>query len=256
MDLDCFRRRFYPEVLLKAQELQKISNIQGTNSAIIQHTLNLAMSCLKGTEEAYFEVGCLNGASLDAASRGNDEVIKYACDWTLFGGMPGLIQSIPNLTFHKGNYFELDLSSFLKNPVAVYYYDSDHDREPTYRALEMIIPYLADKALVIMDDLDGYSRIYNAWREFARKHSDQFTIVHEFWTPDQFRACTVGYDTPHVWDGLGIMEFEREFAERDESIEDIAISVWHGTGEIGRGRQRHIYPRELRHIHGKDEIKI
>ena len=254
MNLDCFRRQFHEKVLSQVGKLERISNIEGTNSPLVQHTINLAVSCLKGTDEAYFEVGCLNGSSLDSARRNNDEVIKYACDATIFGPMNGIINDTPNLQFHKGNFFELKLEEFLKHKIGVYYYDADHDRNPTYDALEMIIPHLADKALIIMDDTDGYSRVYNAWREFMRKHSDQFMIVHEFWTPDQFRACTQGYPDGW-WDGFAIAEFERVPEERNEDIEGISISVWHGINE-GAGRQRHLYPRELKHIHGKDEIKI
>jgi hypothetical protein len=68
MNLDCFRRKFHSDVLANAKDLQLISNVEGTNSPLVQHTLNLAVSCLKDTEEAYFEVGCLNGASMAAAA--------------------------------------------------------------------------------------------------------------------------------------------------------------------------------------------
>lgn len=254
MDLQLFQSRFSEEVLFKKNDLERLSNIEGTNSPLIQHTINLAVNCLKGTEEAYLEVGCLNGSSLAAAGVGNDDVIKYACDATVSGPLHTVIQDTPNLTFHRGNYFELDLSNFLKNPVGIYYYDANHDRSPTYQALEKIIPHLADKAIIFMDDIH-YSRVYNAWREFMRKHSDQFMVVHEFWTPDQFRACTLGY-SDGWWDGFAMAEFERVPEERDENIEGLAITVWHGIGEVGKGRRRTLYPRELKHIHGKEELKV
>ena len=131
MNLDLFRRSFHEKVLSQVGKLERISNIEGTNSPLIQHTINLAVSCLKETGEAYFEVGCLNGSSLDSARRNNEDVIKYACDATIFGPMHGIIKDTPNLTFHQGNYFELGLGDFLKHPVGVYYYDADHDRQPT-----------------------------------------------------------------------------------------------------------------------------
>jgi protein O-GlcNAc transferase len=250
MDLKLFRQRLEANVFDKLNSLQKINTINGTNSARIQHIINTAVSCLP-PGEAYFEVGCLNGSSLAAAGHNNDDKLKYACDGAVFGEMPRIINEMPNLQFIKHNYFELDLGSFLKHPIGVYYYDADHDYEPTMKALEMIKPYLADKAIIFMDDTHGYSRVYNAWRDFMRKNSDYFTIVHEFWTPDPFVACTKGY-VDGWWDGFAIAEYEKEFERHDEDIEGIGIAVWHGIGQY-KGRGGTIYPRELKHIHGKEE---
>ena len=252
MDLNCFRRKFNEQVLFKANELKKISNVFGTNSNLIQHTINLAVNCLEGTGEAYFEVGCLFGSSLDAASRNNDSIKKYAADIVVQGEMPRLIREIPNLKFHHGDFFNLDLDSFLEHPVGVYYFDGPHDREPSINGLERIIPYLADKALILYDDIDGYSRAFNAWRYFMRKHSDQFMTIHEFFTPDQFMACTKGYPEGW-WDGFAIAEFERQPEERDEDIEGIAIARYHAIGPYNNDPKVY-YPKELKHIHGKEEV--
>ena len=254
MDLKLFRSRFSDDVLFKKNSLDKISNIEGTNSPLIQHTINLAVSCLKGTTEAYLEVGCLNGASLEAASKKNEEVNKYACDIEIQGEMPRLIKEIPNLEFAHDDFFSIDLETWITDPIGVYYYDANHDHGPTYQALKEIVPYLADKAIIFMDDIDGYSRVYNGWRKFMRKHSDQFMVVHEFWTPDRFRACTVGY-SDGWWNGFAVAEFERYPEQRDESIESIAISRYHGIGKYAN-KPKVIYPAELKHIHGKEEIKI
>jgi hypothetical protein len=253
MNIEKFQKRFNQEVLFKVNELQKISNIPGTNSALTQHTLNLAVSCLQGTDEAYLEIGCLNGSSLDAASSSNDNVIKYAVDTTVPGSLRELINNRPNLTFHQGDYFELNLNNFLKNKIGCYFYDGSHERDATYDALEKVIPHLADRAIIFVDDL-YYNRVYNAYREFIRKHSDQFTIVHEFWPPDQFRALTEGY-LNDFWDGWAIVEFERKFSERDESVESIAIARWHRIGEYSN-KPKVLYPEELKHIHGREEEPV
>ena len=254
MDLDKFRRQFHTKVLSKAKELQPLTSIWGTNSPLIQHTINLAVSCLE-EGEAYFEVGCLYGSSLAAANLGNEDKIKYCCDMEWQGDMPRLINEMSNLSAYKGNFFEMDLTKFLTKPVSLYYYDANHDRKETYLALERIIPFLSDKALIFMDDGDGYSRVYNAWREFMRKHSNQFMVVHEFWTPDQFVACTKGFDNQDWHAGFFMAEFERFPEERDESIEDISIKVWHSLPPY-EGRHNHIWCKELKHLHGKEEIHI
>jgi hypothetical protein len=52
-----------------------------------------------------------------------------------------------------------------------------------------------------------------------------------------------------------VIEFERSPEERDESIEDIAIKVWHSMPPY-EGRHNFLYPRELKHLHGKEEIHV
>jgi hypothetical protein len=204
--------------------------------------------------EAYFEVGCLYGSSLSAANVGNEDKQKYCADMQWQGEMPRIIYEMPNLKHLQSKYEDVNLGDFLKHPVGVFYFDAEHERVATFNALEGIIPYLADKALVLIDDCDGYSRVYNAVRQFIRKHSDQFMIVHEFWTPDQFVACTRGFKD-QWWDGMCVIEFERAPEERDESIEDIAIKVWHSMPPY-EGRHNCIWPVELRHLHNKEEIHI
>jgi hypothetical protein len=250
MDLKLYRKEMEKRFWSNFNSLELISQIPGTNSPRIQHLVNLAVSCLPDGE-AYFEVGCLNGTSLDAANHNNENKIKYAMDIEIQGEMPRLIERMPNLYFKHGDFFKEDLADFLKHPIGVYYYDANHDYQPTVLALIKIIPYLADKAIIFMDDIHGYSRVYNAWRDFMRSHADQFTIVHEFWTPDEFIACTKGYKDGW-WDGFAIAEFQREFERHDEDIESIAIARWHRIGKYSN-KPRVLYPEELKYIHGREE---
>lgn len=251
MDLRKFRAGLETEVFSKLNSLEKLNSILGTNSARIQHIINWAVRCLP-EDEAYFEVGCLHGSSLAAACYGNDDKIKYAADVEIQGDLQYLIDTMPNLSFKLGNFFDMDLSSFLDLSIGVMYYDADHSYKATIDALEKITPYLADKAIIFMDDLE-YGSVYNAWRAFMRKHPEQFTIVHEFWTPDKFVACTKGYEE-NFWDGFAIAEFEREFMEEDEDIANESVQIWHGLGKH-QGRQGTLWPREFKHLHGKEESR-
>ena len=81
-----------------------------------------------------------------------------------------------------------------------------------------------------------------------------FTIVHEFWTEDEFIAGTEGYKDGW-WGGFAIAEYQREFERHDESIEEIAIARYHRIGDYSN-KPKVLYPEELKHIHGKDEIKL
>jgi hypothetical protein len=251
MDLKKFRAGLETEVFSRLNSLERMNTITGTNSARIQHIINWAVKCLP-EGEAYLEVGCLHGSSLAAASFGNDDKIKYAVDIEIQGQMQYIIDTTPNLTFHLGNYFDMELEDFIKHKIGVYYYDADHGYLPTWDALSGIIPYLSDSAVILMDDLH-YNRVFNAWREFAAE-DENFVIVHEFWTPDQFIGLTKGYPE-NWWDGFGIAEYEKKWNREPEEVEDIVVQVWHGLGEH-KGRQGTVYPKELKHLHGREEQKL
>ena len=249
MNLDRFRREF-SQIVLRGKELERLTHIQGTNSLLIQHTINLAVSCLD-EGEAYFEVGCLFGSSFAAACLNNDDKIKYCCDMQWQGEMPRLLVETPNVHSVESKYEDVVLDKFLQHPIGVYYFDGPHDYNDSLVGLCRILPHLADKALILYDDIDGYGRAYNAWRQFAKTYPDQITIVHEFWTPDRFIACTKGYPDGW-WDGFAMAEFERNYEMRDQEIEGTTIAIWHGMGEY---KERHgtLHPKEFKHIHGQEE---
>jgi hypothetical protein len=249
MDLDKFRREF-SYMLAGDKVTQNVTYIQGTNSPLIQNTIQLAVSCLE-SDEAYFEVGSLFGSSFAAASAGNDDKIKYVCDMQFQGEMPRLIKETPNTYAIESKFEDVVLHDFLKHKVGVYYFDGPHDRKPSYWGLTRITPFLSDKAIILYDDIDGYGRAYNAWRQFAKENTKEVTIVHEFWTPDQFIACTKGYPDGW-WDGFGVAEYEREPEERDQEIEGTTIAIWHGMGEY-KDRHGTLHPKEFKYIHGKEE---
>lgn len=253
MNLDRFRREF-SQLVLRGKELQPLTHIQGTNSPLIQHTINLAVSCID-VGEAYFEVGCLFGSSLAAACAGNEHVEKYAWDIQIQGKVREIINNPANrIKFNEGDYFEVNprlrLDHFLKLPISVYYYDAHHGAAQTLGALEKIIPFLAPKALILMDDSE-YGSVYNSWRKFQREHSDRFTIVHEFWTPDKFIACTKGFKDSY-WDGFSIMEFQADFEEEDEAIANKTVEIWHGMGDY-KPRHGTLHPKEFKHLHNREE---
>jgi hypothetical protein len=253
MDLNRFRRFFSRHILFKLNELEPLSTIEGMNSPAIQHTLQLAASLLRDTDEAYFEVGCFNGSSLYAASRYNNDIIKYACDLKKTEKLEGNIKYIENLSFFEHDFFSLDLEQVLKHKIGVFYYDGMHEYENLINALTKIEPYLADRAIVLIDDIE-FNRTYNACRDFFKRpeNVDRWTIVHEFWTPDKFVSVTKGYKDSW-WNGLTIAEFERIPDRPNQLIEWIAMRVYKGRAPY-IGREGTIYPRELKYLHNKDEI--
>jgi hypothetical protein len=255
MNLDKFRRLFSKQVLFRLNDLEILSTIEGMNSPAIQHTLNLATSCLRDTGEAYFEVGCFHGSSLYAASRYNDDIPKYACDIKMTDTLKGTMKHIENLTFFEHDFFTLDMEEELNHKVGVFFFDSRHEYEDLINALTKIEPFLADKAIVVIDDIE-FNRTYNACRDFFKRpeNVDRWTIVHEFWTPDKFISVTRGYPEGW-WNGLAIAEFERIPDRPNQLIEWVAMQVYKGNAPY-RYRMGNIYPTELKDIHGEEELHV
>src|SRR4051812_27013704 len=132
--------------------------------------LNLAASLL-GPGESYVEVGSLFGASLIGAMRGNSgdfvAIDNFGFPGTSTRGRnvpPGSREGLEDalgrfgaegVTILEGDAFDLLEGGALGDrKVGVYYYDGPHDEALQVRGLEAIEPYLADEALLIVDDND------------------------------------------------------------------------------------------------------
>ena len=132
--------------------------------------LNLAASLLP-PGESYVEVGSLFGASLIGAMRENDGDF-VAIDNFGFPGVETRGREIPpadravleeNLrrfgtpgaTILEGDAFELLEGGELgARRVGVYYYDGPHSVDKQVRGLRAVEPWLADEALLVVDDHD------------------------------------------------------------------------------------------------------
>ncbi len=144
--------------------------------------VSLAASLL-GTGESYVEAGTYMGASLIAAARGNEGADLVAIDNFRFGPMSVEGRSLPaanraaleaNLArFGVGGATILDgdavatlrEGALAGRSVGVFYYDACHDYEPQLEALRLVEPYLAEPALVVVDDSD-WSQVAGAIRDY------------------------------------------------------------------------------------------
>ena len=133
--------------------------------------VNLAASLLD-EGETYVELGTYHGASLIAAMRGNEAHDFVAIDNFSIGPVSVRERSNPpatrealdaNLTrfaaegaaIVEGDALELLERGALEGlRVGVFYYDAAHSYEAHLRALQLVEPYLADRALLIVDDTD------------------------------------------------------------------------------------------------------
>jgi hypothetical protein len=132
--------------------------------------LNLAASLL-GPGESYAEVGSYYGASLIGAMRGNHgdfvAVDRFSFDVPEVRGQPllrasraGLEESLArfgaqNATILEGDAFELiEGGELADRRVGVYYWDGPHDYDGQLRGMRAVEPWLAEEALIVIDDYD------------------------------------------------------------------------------------------------------
>src|SRR5919109_384914 len=132
--------------------------------------LNLAASLL-GPGESYVEVGSFYGASLIGAMRGNTgdfvAIDRFSFDVPEVRGRPlpkasraGLEESLARFgaedaTILEGDAFELLEGGALGDrKVGVYYWDGPHDYDGQLRGMRAVEPWLADDAVIVIDDYD------------------------------------------------------------------------------------------------------
>jgi len=132
--------------------------------------LNLAASLL-GAGESHVEVGSFEGLSLIAAMLGNTGDFVGIDNFSLDDGNRALLEAnlrrygLAGHAILEGDAFALLRGGALGDRrVGVYYYDAAHDYRSQVRSLRLIEPYLADGALMIVDDTD--------WEQVARAMRD------------------------------------------------------------------------------------
>jgi hypothetical protein len=90
-----------------------------------------------------------------------------------------------------------------EEPVGVYFYDGAHGRLPHYLALGVAEPWLADRALVVIDDA--------SWPIVARA-TDRYVAAHPGYRL-LFDLAAEHEEDPRWWNGVRVYAFERPQAE-------------------------------------------
>lgn len=151
--------------------LPALTKRRGFSSSRVEHLLNrLAQAMPQG--EIYLEVGTLEGRTLEAATVGNDGkqfIGVDPCD--KYGETP--MDFGPNVTFFQARWQDL-LKSRLSMPIGLAFYDGLHDAEETQAFMAAVEPYLADEAVLVLDDWDRVSV-----RDGAFAASDRWRLLRE-----------------------------------------------------------------------------
>lgn len=169
--------------------------------------LNLAASMVE-SGESYVEVGTYHGTSLIAAMVGNDDADFVAIDnFSMAGASREQLEAnvgrfgLELPTILEGDAFALVPSGALgERVVSVYYYDEGHTYERQLEGLRMIEPWLADRALLIVDDTD--------WEQVARATHDYLAAQPRarmlVWIPGKDNGF------PAWWEGVQVLAWERD----------------------------------------------
>lgn len=188
--------------------------VSGYTSANELAVLNAAARVMP-PEECYLEVGSYKGRSMCGAVQSVTGKTFYIVENYLEFGMQGqearaeLEQNLATYAAHadvrvlEGNCFSLlRRPGLLERPVGVYFYDGEHTGLSHYLALGIIEPWLADEAVVLVDDA-SYPMVSDAHDEFIARHPQ--------WRVERRWDAEVNGD-PRWANGLHALSFRRDAA--------------------------------------------
>ncbi len=191
-------------------------HVQGLASENKLMLLNLAVRHLQ-PGEVYVEVGTWHGLSLAGALSDNPDAPAFACDnFSRLGSSRAALQRTIDRFTAPGQvqFFDMDFRKFLRQApwqparVGVYFYDGHHSFDDQFQALDLIVPWLADEALVVVDDTNDLP-VRAANRLFVQ-HTSGFELLLDIRTPADRQ--------PTWWNGIQVYRFRRaEFRQRPVS---------------------------------------
>lgn len=188
MDLSAFVRDlparfdgdFYSDAVPDPRFDEVVASVEGMSTAHSLTLLNAAVHYL-GPDEWYLEVGSYRGRSLVGASLGHDHERFIAVEnFREFGVDPELARSTVletlerwglrgRVRFLQGEAFTLLPKGVTPGPVGVYFYDGAHSRLAQYLGLASAERWLADEALVIVDDAT-WPQVASSTQSYMDRH--------------------------------------------------------------------------------------
>lgn len=194
--------------------LDPCPDIEGMLSLRKQQLLHLAYGLLP-PGEAYLEVGTYHGKSLISAVLGNDRRTTYAADNFSEFDVNSLEILMANLarygvadvaTFFDADFRTIYTPEHLREPVGLYFFDGPHDEPSQHDAIRMVEPFLADYALVLVDDWrfasDSMSYAKAGTRRAIAASRNRWKLLYEL-------PARCNGDRALWWNGVAVLSFER-----------------------------------------------
>ncbi len=203
----------------KAPQFQAIlQHIQGMTTANVLQLLNFAVACME-PGEVYCEVGCFQGSTLTGALLNHPDHMAYAIDnFSEFDfdheNQTKLMQNLAAFGLDEQVFFcDQDFEAFFADlrsldttdRIGVYLYDGAHDYRSQLMGLLLAKPFLADRALIIVDD-SNWDAVQQANWDFIAAHP-QCQLLLDLSTPaksyEQMSSCS-------FWNGLQILSWDAQ----------------------------------------------
>ncbi len=194
-----------------------LRQVRGMTTMNVLQLLNWAVECMEAGE-VYCEIGCFQGATLIGALLDRTETVAYAVDNFSEFDIDGknLEQLAQNLTKfeleEKVIFCNQDFEDFFgelrdlkfAEKIGVYFYDGAHDYRSQLLGLLFAVPFLADRALIIVDD-SNYGEVHQANWDFIAAHPQCKMLVDLPTTKNGDRT---------FWNGLQVLSWD---IDRDEN---------------------------------------
>jgi hypothetical protein len=154
-------------------------------------------------DQCYLNIGIWHGYSLFAAMVGNRDKECIGVDNFSEFGDPRIefINNFDKLKSEKHKFFEMDYQYYFENKhqgkIGVYFYDAKHEYDHQLNGLKLAEPFLADDALIFVDDWN--------W-EAPRKATADFIAGSQYTWEMILDAHTYGIGNPTFWNGLAIFK--------------------------------------------------
>lgn len=198
----------------KSQQFQTaLDKIEGMTTANVTQLLNFAVECLE-PGEVYCEVGCFRGATLVGALLNHPTCMAYAVDnFSEFDptgeNQQKLMQNLADFNLEEQVFFcNQDFEAFFadlrelqsSDRIGVYLYDGAHDYRSQLMGLLLAKPFLAERALIIVDD-SNWDGVQQANWDFIAAHP-QCDLLLDLPTPINGHAS--------FWNGIQILSWDTQ----------------------------------------------
>jgi predicted O-methyltransferase YrrM len=165
--------------------------------------LNLAAACLE-PGEAYVEAGSFRGTSLVAAGLGNGVPLVGIDRFSMEGSDRATIEANLARFGVSARVVEDEVREALRTGelagtrIGVFYYDAEHTPDALLGALELVMPLLAPRALIVVDDAD-WERVGGAVGDYLAGQSRARLVL-------ELRGKEHG--APQWWEGVQALAWE------------------------------------------------
>ncbi|UBF28430.1 tetratricopeptide repeat protein [Kovacikia minuta CCNUW1] len=212
-ELPSFYNHWGQESVVPKSELFQatLQRLTGMTTANVTQLLNFAVECME-PGEVYCEVGCFQGSTLVGALLNHPDRAAYAVDnFSEFDpegeNLSQLLQNLAAFGMEDQVLFcNQDFEEFFadlrelrsEDRIGVYLYDGAHDYRSQLMGLLLAKPFLADRALIVVDD-SNWEGVQQANWDFIAAHP-QCDLLLDLPTP--------GNGHPTFWNGVQVLSWD------------------------------------------------